>query len=731
MRTQKASIKKNIVALIIIVIVFIGAFSFLAVIVEHSVKADKKQLLSQVTASGRDNMQRMFDGYFASLNVMAKAIMFSDVPESRDNALLIKKLSEDTDFKGIGVYLLSNVEYSTDSQVYTSDNREYFTRSLAGKNVISPSLIDDIDGKPINILSVPLYHNKMVAGVLYGKISTSTIEQVFSGIGAKAGTQLYLMDAGMRTFGSEQSPSPAEIFAELSDEQRVQVAGAMSRVEFEPYVVFSDDTALCYASVGSNGIIMLVTMQSDSIVQGSRNITLLALLLLLSTSVVFIALLWHSKVTFNKSRQKANATSKELETVISGIPGGVVRFTYGANLAIQFLNEGLLAISGYSRNELHLLLANSFANFLHYDDRAKIEKVIMQQKDDGQPLEATCRLLNKSGTYSWFLIRGKQVEDGEGQTSCLCVLTDITTMKRTERELSQTMQRYAIVISQSDSIIYEYNFNDETIYLSNRWSEKFNFPANTPMFFDRAISSGFVHYEDAGKVTSLFARIKRGMAYDFVEIRLLDINDQYIWCRLKASAIFDEDGKVYKTVGKFLDIDDSYRQTENLKQMAEIDSLTGIYNKGAVSSLIGKILDSSSYTEKHALLVLDIDNFKSINDTVGHSAGDEALKCLSDKIKTQLRKSDIFGRIGGDEFVVLLKNVHSTQEIKQRANELCDSFSDKICFDGKTVEVSCSIGIAVRSETVNDFSTLFEKADVALYESKRNGKNQITVYGEW
>lgn len=156
------------------------------------------------------------------------------------------------------------------------------------------------------------------------------------------------------------------------------------------------------------------------------------------------------------------------------------------------------------------------------------------------------------------------------------------------------------------------------------------------------------------------------------------------------------------------------------------DSLTGVYNRRGIEKMVNQILKNEP-KEKHALLMVDMDAFKSINDTHGHVMGDNALAHVTKHLRQCFRKEDIIGRFGGDEFVVCMKNVPSQESVKQKCMDLCRLVENQE--DDFPIRLTLSIGASL-SNADDDFYKIYERADIALYESKRRGKNQATLYEE-
>ena len=168
------------------------------------------------------------------------------------------------------------------------------------------------------------------------------------------------------------------------------------------------------------------------------------------------------------------------------------------------------------------------------------------------------------------------------------------------------------------------------------------------------------------------------------------------------------------------------REVSVIKDMAQQDALTGLWNRGYTEDAVTDLLGQG---DCGALMMLDIDNFKSVNDTYGHGIGDDMLKMIADTLRSCTGDGDVLCRIGGDEFMVFLKNMSTKAQICESAAAIVTQVREKTEELGIEVNTSVSIGIAQAPEDGNDFTTLYSCADKALYHVKRNGKNFFHFYG--
>ena len=173
----------------------------------------------------------------------------------------------------------------------------------------------------------------------------------------------------------------------------------------------------------------------------------------------------------------------------------------------------------------------------------------------------------------------------------------------------------------------------------------------------------------------------------------------------------------------------NYRKQEQLEEKADTDLLTGLNNKLATERKIKEYI-AKNPKSRAMMFILDIDNFKKINDTMGHAFGDEVLRSLGQQIGSIFRASDIIGRVGGDEFFIFLKNIMMDETIKKEAKKVENFFQDFKTGEYTKYSATASIGVAIFPEEGADFDSLYKAADQALYKAKKRGKNQLAFYND-
>ncbi|MEG2000041.1 MAG: diguanylate cyclase [Evtepia sp.] len=309
-------------------------------------------------------------------------------------------------------------------------------------------------------------------------------------------------------------------------------------------------------------------------------------------------------------------------------------------------------------------------------------------------------------------------------------------MMRQEEKLRRSERRFSVAINASSGTLFEVDLkrqlythfeNSQRIFGINSeqlLADTRGFASLPKEEFVDAVSKYFFHPDDCALTKMEMQKLVQNKTTSY-EARLRRYDNSYLWCRVDLSLTFDANGEPSHLVGFMSDIDSVKTQAILSGIQAQKDPMTGLYNKVTMASLSNQSLTESP-SGRHALMVFDIDNFKGINDTLGHAFGDLVLIDISTKLKKAFRNNDIIGRMGGDEFAVLMKNVSGTGSVLKKGTELSELFRQTYVGEQKACKISCSIGIVVADG--DSFETLYRKADAALYQAKQNGKNRFVLY---
>lgn len=268
---------------------------------------------------------------------------------------------------------------------------------------------------------------------------------------------------------------------------------------------------------------------------------------------------------------------------------------------------------------------------------------------------------------------------------------------------------------------------------TEEYFESLGIPPGTP--FDRALGiiaqrqikeefrAGYLDTFDPAHVLRAYERGEESLKYEFM---ISQDGEHYYWMRITARLVYWEtDDSLHMLVYR-QNIDAEKWQEQRMQRLAQTDEMTGFLTKTATQRRIGELLQAG--TEGHfAYFIFDIDNFKQANDRFGHAFGDSVIREFTGVMRAHFRRDDVLGRIGGDEFVAFLP-VPDRAWAEQRAKILSRELSREHTWEGMTWNMSASIGVSLAPEHGKDPETLYERADAALYETKKRGKKGYTVF---
>lgn len=380
------------------------------------------------------------------------------------------------------------------------------------------------------------------------------------------------------------------------------------------------------------------------------------------------------------------------------------------------VSDKFCSMLGYTRKEM------SNMSVLDWDEREPLEAIREKIQSFSQKNELIqTRHHRKDGTFYDAEINVRAIYIGK-RTLVYCSVRDITQqlLKQAQTELAALVYESssdAIVISDADSQIVSINraFTELSGYSLADVKGK-----NTHIF-----SSG--HHN-----TEFYRQMWEALGFNGNwegEIIDLDKEGNTFSKWLSIRTVFDYMKNPYRRIAIFSEITDQKEAKKKLWYQANFDGLTGLSNRKLFMYHLEKELNEIERSHiKMALLFLDLDNFKDINDTLGHDKGDTLLKEAAARINTCVRKSDIVSRFGGDEFTILLTNIASENDVENVANKILFELSQKFMFNLEAYFISVSIGITMIPEDGSKAENLLINADQAMYEAKNSGRNRFRFY---
>ena len=315
------------------------------------------------------------------------------------------------------------------------------------------------------------------------------------------------------------------------------------------------------------------------------------------------------------------------------------------------------------------------------------------------------------------------------------LFVSILYLLKNNETITKSNERFKLVTVESQNIIFDYDFIKRQLTLDGN-SE--NIVQADKNIFTREETLDIldrIHSDDEGIRNEFLTSQEHGSTSISGEFRMKCIDGSYSWFRLKSTVIRSNEGKAVQLVGSLVNVDEQMNKELRLIHKAETDPLTGILNKGAFCDHVREKLSTAADTDLYAIYIIDLDNFKAVNDNLGHAMGDQVLSDVAKKLCIVFSDKDCVGRIGGDEFAAFLWLSNDGKKlgrsiIENKAKAICTQMQETYRNRKKSVNVSSSVGVAIYPSAGRDYDTLYKNADKALYKIKENGKNAYSIYSE-
>jgi len=304
------------------------------------------------------------------------------------------------------------------------------------------------------------------------------------------------------------------------------------------------------------------------------------------------------------------------------------------------------------------------------------------------------------------------------------LINDLTARHEAEQQRARSEERLSLALEGSGLALFDWDIGGDQIYHSAQASAMRGEPA-VETTAPAAEWRSFVHPDDLDAMrASLKAALKGVVPVYHAEFRIRRHTGEWLWVRARGRIVErDADGRALRLAGTYADINARKVAEDRLRHRAEFDTLTDLPNRASFVERLQQAMARVTRSSTMALLFLDIDHFKTVNDTLGHEAGDQLLKVFATRMRDCVRQSDTVARLAGDEFTVILEGLRGADDAKALASKLVETLRTPIALAGKLFVITTSVGIAMWRDGETDDAELLRRADAALYEAKRRGRN--------
>lgn len=424
---------------------------------------------------------------------------------------------------------------------------------------------------------------------------------------------------------------------------------------------------------------------------------------------------------------------RQMEQVLSVVPAGIAFFSVEDGLNILYANDRIYDLFGVAHGDEEALRKRM--TLMAQDDPGFEESLlnIVPGANKGAPWTRTLQIQREGAPAFWARLNiTAEPAVADSPVRYCCFVVDVTQQVLTERAFNRQKDLYRMVMDDVEEIIFEYDIAADTMHLYNARGlsrHAFEVTTNFLAYLRRGLLVSPEYVEGFISALTPKEEFKGTRTYDCLGDV---IGNEIRWWRNTYKMIADENGVPQRVIGLVREITEEQHLRERLERehelacdfevQASLDPMTRVLNRGALRKRVDNSLKDH---ERGTFFMMDLDDFKGVNDRLGHQAGDLLLQTLANRLKELFREGDIIGRLGGDEFVVYLPGVNQYSNAATRAEALIAAMEEIAHSVSGDCNTGVSIGIAMAPTDGLSFQMLYASADNALYEAKAQGRNRF------
>jgi diguanylate cyclase (GGDEF)-like protein/PAS domain S-box-containing protein len=428
-------------------------------------------------------------------------------------------------------------------------------------------------------------------------------------------------------------------------------------------------------------------------------------------------------------RKRANDALREserfLSTLVGNLPGFVMRASISEDSRILYVTEAIRDAIGVSPDEVMGQPVGVLGDRMPEEERWRVSSVMMEAARGDGSFEVEFPIRHTDGSIRWLWEQGQVIVENGQPVGLEAFIMDVTARKQAERALEASEQRFRDIYENANDAMVTFSFRGNFIDANRRMQELLGYTEEELLRLTPADVTPAEHQE---RNSEFLKRVYRGDSAPF-EVELIAKDGRRVPMEMTARIAVDEKGRArtVQMIGR--DISERKQAEETIRRLAYHDSLTGLPNRALFEDRLQMaIAQAKRHGEELGVLFLDVDGFKLVNDTLGHTAGDKLLQSIASDISALVRDCDTVARVGGDEFTVLIPNIDQPEDVTDVAGRILECLRQPRTIAGQEFRATASIGITTFPHDGDDGETLLRNADTAMYRAKDNGRNSFQLY---
>ncbi|MEG0431124.1 MAG: diguanylate cyclase [Anaerovoracaceae bacterium] len=759
----KDNIRRNrkigyICIIIILALVTVFSAAYYKQGAEENAKNEAYEQLTDITREQAVTLNTSLEGEFSLLETFSNFLVINNDFNKEHIRASMTAIVNKSVFRHMAFLRPDGVGYLNDGRKIIVANRAYFKSVMNGVKSFEKVEKTQVDNTTRFILAVPVKKGKEVVGALLGSYNEDTLRSIIKtrAFDGKSSTFIcdrngeVVIDSGINDdlFGKgtlfESYNNLIDAY-KASDSASPEVSTRLKKELAKGYygildVSYRGNTSnIIYVPLGVNDWMLVNGIPSEVVYSSIKNtsdkamtmVIIIFACIMLILIVIFIQARRNEKYV-NEEQEKLRISEEEYRIASQQSGKTIARFDIETETMYQHrfdekLNTTLITIENVVQMQIEkgVISTDTKNAYLEFFDKIK----------RGEPKGSVDMRMRRKGTedFCWYHADYTIIYDKKEKPKYAIISMEDITAQR-EHELAYELWKQNITkLPLEKTAIFEYNMTlDELesargkLLIASEVDNSLGFNQRTMHWANTIIYKDDIeNYLEFLNLERLLKEYYAGKTEDSLSFRsYAEDKLEYKWIRLTVRMVEYPGTNNVKGVLIYENIHEEKMAELAIKEKSEIDSLTGLLNRSTLENSINNLIELNPNAH-HVIIMLDIDNFKQINDTLGHIAGDNALLEVSRRLKSILRKGDIIGRIGGDEFMICLKNISFKEAIKRRMEFISQLMNFEVA---KQMGISGSLGVALYPKDGKTFDELYHNADIAVYKAKENGRNCYVFY---
>ncbi|MEO8280155.1 MAG: EAL domain-containing protein, partial [Ideonella sp.] len=421
-------------------------------------------------------------------------------------------------------------------------------------------------------------------------------------------------------------------------------------------------------------------------------------------------------------------SDSDFRTLTKHVPGVLYRVIVDSQQRKRytFVSDGVRKLYGVTP-EAVMADAELLTRMRHRNDYARLEQQVQATVDKDETLDVVFRIVLADGTRKWIQMTSSAVSRDEHGAVRVGLALDITARTNAEAALRERDKLWKLALESTGDGVWDWNIRSGVVTYSERFFEMYGIAGGESSTLAENFDERTHPDDKEGMLRDRRAHLE-GLTPAYVNERRVRFGDgSWKWVLARGMVIGrDERGRPTRMVGTHTDISERKKSETLIWQQANFDALTGLPNRRMLRDRLEQnIMKTRRAGLQLAVLFIDLDHFKQVNDSVGHAMGDQLLIEAGRRISACVREVDTVGRLGGDEFTVILSEMTDPERADQIAQKIVQAMSEEFRLGSEMAFVSASVGITLYPDDALDIDALFKHADQALYAAKDNGRNRV------